>query len=152
MNGCNNGSEILRFERFRQKFCTSSKQSSFKDAQQFVGQMAVISVTHPSSIVGWTCTRSPRGPIFQAAKQKKVDRRQLVEGRIAWMHSWTEGKRQKVVSPVTVPREFLLPRTFCFRMPSRDAPSQGQTHAASNAYEWAIQDFAPWERFFLKSD
>jgi hypothetical protein len=148
MNSCNNGSEILRFEGLRQKFCTSSKLSSLKDAQQFVGQMAVIWVTLPSSIVGSTCTRSPWGNIFQVAKNPRVDRRQLVEGRIAWMHSGVEGKRQKVVSPASVPREFWLIGLFvseCLRgMPHR----MGEPIAASNAYEWAIQYFAPWERFF----
>ena len=112
-----------------------------KDAQQFVWQLPVISVTLPSSILGSTCAPSPRGQIFQAAKKPRVDIPQLLEARIAWMHL-TEVNRQKVLSPASVRRESLLDRTFAFRMPSL-------RWAIEWAIEWAIRDFAPCERFLL---
>ncbi|MEG4577221.1 hypothetical protein QUA56_31800 [Microcoleus sp. N3A4] len=65
----------------------------------------------------------------------------MVEGRIAWLHSWAKGKRQKVVSPAGVPRELSLDRTFFF-----------QTPPLRWAMEGAIRDFAPGQRFRLTSD
>ncbi|MBD1830133.1 hypothetical protein NDI47_16120 [Microcoleus vaginatus GB1-A2] len=82
-----------------------------------------------------------QGSIFPAAKKPRVDIPQLLEATIAWMHSWAEVKRQKVQYPASVRREFLLYRTFSFRMPS-----------LRGAMEWAIRDFLPCERFLLTSD
>ena len=81
-----------------------------------------------------------QGPIFQAAKKPRVDIPQLLEARIAWMHSWIKINRQKVLSPASVQREFCSIGLFlseCLR-------EMGQ--------RWAMQDFAPCQRFLLPSD
>ncbi|MEG4962863.1 MULTISPECIES: hypothetical protein [unclassified Microcoleus] len=64
------------------------------------------------------------GQIFQAAKKPRLDIPQLFEARIAGMDS-AKVKRQKVRFPASVRREFLLDRTFSFRMPSRDGREMG---------------------------